>query len=237
MSEYKPLILMVEDNPDVLRLNSRALRRAGYEVACAETLAQAEAALAERAPDVAVLDILLPDGNGLEWLPRLKELSDGPVLFLSSKNEHTDILAGIRAGGDDYLPKPYMLEELLVRVEALWRRERLHREKTMRLVAQGAESVIERGPLRLDALSGVAYLNGEDLLLNAKEFALLLLLARSEGRYLSAGTLYEIAWGQPMAGDSSAVKVTLSRLRKKLEGSGFCIGVRRGDGYILMPEE
>ncbi len=124
MNEYTPLILMTEDNKDVLRLNSRALLRVGFCVICAETLAETEKALSTSVPDIIILDILLPDGSGMDFLPRLRELSRAPVLFLTSLQEHEDMLRGLEAGGDDYMTKPYRLDELIARVNVLWRREK-----------------------------------------------------------------------------------------------------------------
>ena len=235
MGDYKPVVLMVEDNQDVLRINSRALTRAGCEVECAETLEGARCVLAACMPDVIVLDILLPDGNGLEFLPELREQTDAPVLFLSSMNAHSDVLDGIGAGGDDYITKPYMLDELIARVAALWRREELHREKSRASLAEaGRSQQIAYGPLELDIYSMRAHADGRDLQLTYKEFLLLLVLLRHVGQTLDKETIYRQAWGAEMANDSQALYTAISRLKKKLGG---CVGIKltavRHTGYRL----
>lgn len=237
MNETGPLILIVEDNREVLRLNSRALKRAGYRVRCAETLAGTITELEMSPPDIIILDILLPDGNGLDFLPSLRDICDSPVLFLTSLKEHGDMLRGIAAGGDDYMVKPYRLNELLVRVNALWRRERRYREKLRQRAASPAP-IIERGPLRLDTLAFRAYFHGEDVGLKPKEFALLLLLVTNEGKPLSGQSLYEAVWRLESNGDTRTIWAHISKLRAKLDmdasGNSLSITFVRGSGYCFQ---
>jgi DNA-binding response OmpR family regulator len=182
-----------------------------------------------------VLDILLPDGDGLEFLPEYSALYDAPVLFCSSRNEDRDILRGLEAGGNDYLPKPYNVDILVARVKALWRREQGSREKIHRaLAARTPERIIERGPLRLDILAGRAYVDGEDAGLKPKEFALLLMLVQNEGRVVSAKELYETVWDMPANDDTRTIWPHISKLKKKLalnEASPLSLEAIYGTGY------
>lgn len=228
--EREKTILLVEDNEHLNRINSRALQLAGYRVLTALTLARAREWLAEEEPDAIVLDILLPDGNGVDFCREIRERTPAPILFLTSVAGVEQALEGLRAGGDDYLNKPFHMELLLARIEAFWRRDAIRQR------VKPADTV-EHGPLRLDRISGTASLNGRDMLLTGREFSLLLLLMQNEGKTLSPGYLYQTLWNQPLAGDPNAVKIAVSRLRKKLEGSGFGIAVKRGEGYRFGLED
>jgi DNA-binding response OmpR family regulator len=117
----KGIVLLVEDNPQILDINRRVLEDEGLTVLTAATLAEARQRLAIAAPDVVVLDIMLPDGSGLDFLPELRKACASPVLFLTAKVERDDILAGLRAGGNDYITKPYDIEEFQVRVTSFLR--------------------------------------------------------------------------------------------------------------------
>lgn len=220
-------ILMVEDNVNVLHLNRSVLERQGYTVFCAESLREARDLLIKHPGiDVAVLDIMLPDGNGLDFAGEVRQAVGCPVLMLTSRRSHNDIVEGLTGGADDYLTKPYRIEELSARIKSLL----IKREKTPVRVA-------ERGPLSLDIPSGRAFLHGDDLLLQPREFAVLLTLMQHENQLLTAESLYETAWNLPGTGDVSAVKTTVSRLRKKLGGSGFSIEFERGGGYCFRRED
>ena len=215
-------ILMVEDDRDIMRLNRGLFHNAGYEVLEAETVAATVEILRNRIPDLIVLDIMLPDGSGLELCEKLRKNSnEPPILFLSAKNQPSEMVEGLRAGGDDYLPKPYDLDVLLARVEALLRRSGRIAEK------------LTKGALMLDIMADAASLGGEDMLLTQKEFSVLLLFAQNEGRIISAESLYGKVWKQPMAGDSQSIRTIVSRLRLKLNGSGYDIDSLYKEGYCF----
>jgi DNA-binding response OmpR family regulator len=206
------LILLVEDNEQIQRGNERMLKRRGYAVASALTLAEARRRIAEQTPDAIVLDIMLPDGNGLDFMRelrmrKLKTESSVPILLLTGLTTPEDVVRGLSSGGDDYLAKPYDFNVLVARIEALLRR-------TGRV-----PETLTKGALQLDIIASRAYLDGNDLLLSPKEFALLLLMAQNEGRLLSAEYLSEAIWKQPPAADNGAVKTAVSRLRSKLGDS------------------
>lgn len=217
-------LLLVEDNKEIQKYNKRLFELKGYCVRLAMNLSETKTALAESRPDAVVLDILLPDGNGLDFLRELRKTDDIPVLLLTGLNEQGDIIKGLEHGSDDYLPKPYDFGVLLARVEALLRRASIVPEQ------------IAYGPLTIDLLSGQAFIKGVDMLLTQKEYSLLVLFTRHENRYMSAEYLYEKVWGQLMNKDAGAVKYQVSNLRKKLEGSGYTISTARGEGYCFERE-
>ena len=217
-------ILLVEDNEQIMQGNERLLIRRGYEVITALTLTEARKAIKVQMPDLFVLDIMLPDGSGLDFMAELRQYSQTPVLLLTGLTAPEDIVRGLTAGGDDYLPKPYDFGVLLARVEALLRR------------AQQVPERIQKGRLCLDVAADVATLDGADLLLSQKEFALLLVFMQNEDRIISADYLYEKVWRQPMTGDSNALRSTLKRLRTKLEDSGYCVVLSKGEGYQFEKE-
>jgi len=222
--QNRATILLVEDDPDIMLANREALEMEGYRVLTADTLSAGREAMENENPDLIVLDITLPDGNGLEYCREIRGISGVRILFLSALNTREDSVAGIRAGGDDYLPKPYLIDELLARVEALMRRGKL---------IEMEEPPLRLGALTIDFTPRRALLCGEDLLLKPKEFALLEILARNRDRYTTAKELYEKAWGMDAAGDVRTVKVRVSSLRQKL-GGGFDVESSRGEGYRLI---
>ncbi|MDR1539972.1 MAG: response regulator transcription factor [Clostridiales bacterium] len=225
----KPAILLVEDNKAILAANQRIFTGAGYAVYTAETLARAWEIIEENPPDVIVLDILLPDGNGLDFIRQIRAVTIAPVLLLTSLDDRDDRLAGLRAGGDDYITKPYDVAELRERVAAFLRREALHRGKP-------AAETVTCGPLTLNVVLKRAFVAGEDMLLAPKEFELLYYFLKNEGKILSADEIYKAVWVQPDIGDLNPLRATISRLRKKLgndKTGAFSIEAFRGEGYLF----
>lgn len=218
-------ILLVEDNQQLNAINRRALQRAGYRVLTALSLREAEKHLQNYAPDAIILDIMLPDGNGVEFCRKIRQHIAAPILFLTSVSGYEQTLAGLAAGGDDYLHKPFDLDMLLAKVAAFLRRDEIAGR-----VRTPDRSVV-RGALVLDTVAAQAFLEGKDMLLSPKEFALLLLLVRREGETLSAETIYMDVWKQPLFGNTNSLKVAMSRLRKKLDRSDLQITSVRGEGY------
>ena len=215
------LILLVEDSEDVQDLNKSMLEDEGFDVDTVMTLAEARAFIERRIPDAIVLDIGMPDGNGLDFLREFREVSKIPVLLLTGFGEDTDVIKGYESGCNDYLPKPYTFGVLLARLKSL---------------LQSAERVpehIKRGALSLDVQSGQAFVNDKDLLLTQKEFFLLLLFIQHEELTMNAEYLYNKVWGQPMNKDTQAIKKAIYRLRSNLEGSGYTITSTRRKGYTF----
>lgn len=217
-------VLLIDDNIGVLDANSQVLAHDGYTVLSATTLAEARKLLMSAAPDVVVLEVMLPDGNGLDFMQELRKLSTAPVLFLTTKDKPEERMAGLLAGGNDYITKPYDIYEFRIRVKNFIYLLREARDYT---------STIAIGSLKLDTVAQHAFLDGENLGLAPKEFALLNLLVKNKNITLSTEYLYEKAWGQPICGDTYSVKKAVSKLRLKLENSEFSISTHRGSGYCL----
>jgi len=215
-------ILLVEDDSHIMKINRTALTMSGYRVLEADTVARGRALFVKEKPDLILLDIMLPDGDGLRFCEELRGNSGVPILFLSALGRTAEIVKGLEAGGDDYLPKPYDLNVLIARIEALLRRAR-----------NKPESVLKRESLTLDLVSQCVVINGESTLLSPKEFAVLLYFMRNEERQVQAAELYQAAWGQPMGNDPGALKATIVRLRKKIRAADFDIISIRGIGYCF----
>jgi len=211
MSEQNPLILMVEDEQDLARLNARFLKRKGYEVIVAHTAAEARKLFAENEPDLFVFDVELPDGDGFSLCEEFRQDTDAPVLFLTGMAETKDKITGLRSGGDYYITKPYDNDELAVVVESLLRREEQMRKKIAEI------SVIERGPLTLKTQEGKAYMNDVNVGLTSKEFAILVLLIQNEEKGLSNETIYKTVWEMDMGTDTGVIRKHISTIRKKLD--------------------
>lgn len=216
-------ILLVEDDRAVLEGNRRLLEAEGYRVSAADSIAAARRRLPNGPPDLAVLDILLPDGSGLDLCRELRAATPVPVLFLTSLADRKQVVDGLRAGGDDYLTKPYHREELTARVGALLRRVELLR---------ACPESLELAHLRLDLIRQCAYWRERDLLLKPKEFQILALLMKNRNRCTTAEELYTGAWGQT-AIDTRTVASHISTLRLKLKQAGCELDVEhiRGRGY------
>ncbi len=216
-------ILLVEDNPHIMEINREALTMEGYAVLEVTSGKGCMNALRTHDADLIVLDIMLPDSDGLTLCRQIKARYDIPILFLSALGENEQIIEGLRTGGDDYLPKPYDIGVLLARIEARLRASR----RRKRFVSDGS--------LRLDTLSMIAYHEGDDLGLTQKEFLLLLTLLHNPGRALEKEELYRRVWGTDPGpgGDVSAMHTALSRLNHKLEETGRRVVYQRGEGYRL----
>jgi len=216
------VILLVEGDSHCTAINRKALTLCGYCVSEAASIREAKVLFKQEKPDLIVLDVMLPDGNGLALCKEIRRKDKSvPVLFLSALGQPQEVVAGFKAGGDDYLAKPYDVEVLVARVEALLRR-------TTRM-----PETLLKGALKLRITSDEAFVNGENLNLSQKEFSLLFIFVQCENQTLSVAHLYEKVWGQPMGDDNRSLKTILSRLRGKLEGSGYTIISERGEGYCF----
>lgn len=216
-------ILLLEDDRSLLRAVRGVLELEGYTVLACATVAEARRAVWEQTPGLMVLDVLLPDGNGVEFCREYRAAYGGgtPVLFLTALGQQQDILAGYEAGGADYLVKPFDLQILLLKIQAL-------------LASRAAADSIVVGPLRLDGRLRAAYLDGEDLLLTPKEYAVLEYLARNRSGYVKARELYEAVWGMEAQGERT-VRQHIGELRKKMGGrQGVDILSQWGEGYRLV---
>jgi two-component system OmpR family response regulator len=222
-------VLVVDDEATLSELLSMALRYEGWDVRTAADGATAVRIAREHRPDAVVLDVMLPDFDGLEVLRRMRaEAPEVPVLFLTARDAVEDRVAGLTAGGDDYVTKPFSLEELVARLRGLLRRSR------MTAVAQGSELVV--GDLVLDEDSHEVR-RGDDLIeLTATEFELLRYLMRNPKRVLSKAQILDRVWNYDFGGQSNVVELYVSYLRKKIDaGRAPMIHTVRGAGYVLKP--
>jgi two-component system OmpR family response regulator len=222
-------VLVVDDEAALAELLSMALRYEGWDVRTAADGAAAVRAAREHRPDAVVLDVMLPDVDGLEVLRRLRaEASEVPVLFLTARDAVEDRVAGLTAGGDDYVTKPFSLEELVARLRGLLRRSR------MTAARHGSELVV--GDLVLDEDSHEVR-RGDDLVeLTATEFELLRYLMRNPKRVLSKAQILDRVWNYDFGGQSNVVELYVSYLRKKIDaGRAPMIHTVRGAGYVLKP--
>jgi len=216
-------VLLVEDNDKLNDANSRALELRGYEVYTALTLEKARQHLLWLEPDVILLDVMLPDGNGFDFCKEIREATTAHILFLTAKTSHEDMVRGMRSGGDAYITKPFHPEEMLVKVEAAMRRRR----------TEGI-SIIKKGSLALNILAMQAFDNGNSLRLTPIEFSLLLLFVKNEGHPLSAEYIYETVWKVPIVKNKNALQTAISKLRRKIESTGCIITAQRDHGYTFQ---
>jgi len=213
-------ILCVEDETKILYTNQRMLTADGYNVLTAENLAGARAHLENTTPDAIVLDIMLPDGNGLDYLQELRAAGCKiPIIMLTAWNRSNNIAHGLDLGANDYIGKPFEYEVLLSRIKALFRN-----------IEQIPEYIV-RDTITLKVRSMEVCIGNDRIKLPPVEFFLLQLLIESEGKDLKAEYLYEKVWGADMLDNPAAVKSAVSRLRKKLDSSGYTIGTAYGVGY------
>lgn len=216
-------ILIVENDLEASRLESEIFVKQGYCVLVANTIGRGLNLFAWDRPDLIIADITLPDGCGLEFCKEIRGRSGIPVLFKEEDDTKDEIVRCLKAGGDDYLPKPYDDGVLLAKVEALLRRNRF-----------AGYADLSFGSISFSITSGRAFLGNEDMMLSPKEFALLRFFVLNENKTVSAKQLYEAAWGQPMAGSNRALISAISRLRGKIEGLGYEIEAERGVGYRFI---
>lgn len=230
MDETKETILIIDDNEDVLRFTKRMFLRNDYNVLTAENIEETKKILAENSPDILILDILLPDGNGLDALPELKELTTAPVLLLSNLSEPKDVVKGLMDGGDDYMRKPYDLEELLARTVTLLRKEKKY-------LYNSNKPMINYGDLTLDLVNIRAFYGTQDLELTLRDFSLLAILVQHKDSIISSEELYSSAWGMDVHDETRAVRKQISRLRIKLEDKSdgkVSIISEYGKGYRII---
>jgi len=234
MSEYKHLILMVEDDEDVALLNTRLLKRSGYEVLVAYSVSEALKCLIGNKPDLFIVDVELPDGDGFDLCVEFRKISDAPVMFLTGRKLPADRLTGMSLGGDYYITKPYDRSEFLGMVKVLLAKAGLSRDKFSKAVEEA--TVIKRGRLTLDIRCGKAFVDGCDRELTQKEFAILLLLIQNENKEMSAKHLYEKVWNTPMNDDPAALQKHILRIKKKLDADNaddFAIVTLYGRGFAF----
>ncbi|MCL2056734.1 MAG: response regulator transcription factor [Oscillospiraceae bacterium] len=222
-------ILLVEDNAIIMDSNREYLRFQGYDVYTAPNIREAQSMIESRQIDLIILDIMLPDGSGIDFCAKMRKQLDIPVLFLTCLDDDASLVAGLKSGGDEYMTKPYSLAALAARVQALLRRVRIDRS---------SEKSFVLGNLLVDCGKRRVYLGDSDAMLTPKEFEVLLLLARDPGREFTAEEIYSRVWGDEIF-DSRTVIVHISSIRKKLrmdDESPIIIATERRKYYSLRIE-
>jgi two-component system response regulator MprA len=217
-------LLVVDDDPKITNMLRRALRAEGYEVRTANDGSEGLARVRERQPDLVVLDILMPGLDGLTVCRRLREESDVPILILTAKDETADRVQGLDSGADDYLVKPFALDELLARIRALLRRRELREPRVLRF-----------SDLALDLTSRIATRGERTIELTTREFELLAYFMRHPREVLTQEQILERVWAGQFDAESNVLHVYIGYLRSKLEAGGEprLIHTVRGVGYVL----
>jgi len=224
-NERRARVLIVEDHDETRELLVRVVERAGHQVDCAADVRGARSRLLGGGYDAVVLDWMLPDGSGLDLCRAMRAVRDTtPVLILTARGEVGERVEGLDAGADDYLRKPFAMAELLARLRALLRRE-----------ARPTEPAVRRGALEIRRRERRVLLHGRPIVLTAREFAILELLARAGGNPVSRTDILEALWGEATGSAGASLEVLMSRLRHKLStpGIGDPIRTHRGIGYAL----
>ncbi|MBE9404773.1 response regulator transcription factor [Brachybacterium sp. p3-SID1565] len=230
--EYEARLLVVDDEPNIRDLLATSLRFAGFEVFTAATGNEAIQAATEHQPDLVVLDVMLPDMDGFTVTRRLRDRGEQyPILFLTARDETKDKVAGLTVGGDDYVTKPFSLEEVVARIRAVLRR-------THGGADPAVESALVVGDLRLDEDSHEVHRGDVVIDLSPTEFKLLRYLMLNAGRVVSKTQILDHVWDYDWSGEVGIVESYISYLRRKIDVVGEpMIHTKRGIGYVLRAAE
>ena len=228
-------VLVVEDSPDIARLVQRSLLLEGYEVDVAHDGRTALSVVRDTPPDLIVLDLMLPDIDGMEICRRVRAMEAAygqpplPILMLTALDSVPDRVSGLDAGADDYVPKPFAITELLARVRSLLRRSRAPEVRPQQ------REVLTYGDLTLDPGARTVFRGEREIPLTAKQFDLLAALMEHPNQVLPYDTVMQRVWGSQFRGESNVLAVTVSTVRKALEEAGEprLIQTVRGVGYVL----
>ena len=231
----KPQILVVEDDAAIGNLIATTLETQNYQYHRASTGAGAVLDALSYRPDVMLLDLGLPDMDGVDIIKKIRDWSNLPIIVVSARSEDGDKVAGLDAGADDYLTKPFSVDELLARLRVALRRVRYDSQRK-----RDEASVYENGGLRIDYAAGCAYRDGEEVHLTPIEYKLLCLLAKNTGKVLTHNYILNEVWGSPAASDTPSLRVFMATLRKKLEadpGHPQFIQTHIGVGYRMIQQK
>ena len=226
-----PVVLVVEDDIPVRNLIVTTLKTHEYRYLTAKNGAEAVMAASSPNPDVVFLDLGLPDMDGIEVIRQIRSWSNMPIIVISARSEDSDKIEALDAGADDYLTKPFSVEELLARLRVTIRRLSL-------MASEGADrSVYTNGRLTIDYAAGIACLGGEELKLTSMEYKLLCILARNTGKVLTHKYITQNIWGRSWDNDIASLRVFMTTLRKKIEpepGAPKYIQTHIGIGYRML---
>ncbi len=230
----KAVILVVEDDAAVRNLMAVTLQTQDYQYRVARNGGEAMIELTTHQPDIMLLDLGLPDMDGIDIIHKVRTWSAMPIIVISARSEDGDKVEALDAGADDYLTKPFSVDELLARLRVALRR--LHVQQP----AGGDSAVYENGSLRIDYAAGCAYLNGGEIHLTPIEYKLLCLLAKNTGKVLTHNYILKEIWGNYTASDVGSLRVFMAMLRKKLQAGNDAqpfIQTHIGIGYRMLKAE
>lgn len=225
----KPIALVADGDSSVLRFIRANLRAIGYEVASAVTGAEVLTRFAEVKPDILIVDSMIPEINGIEICHKIRDISEAPIILISAKSEIQDIVEALNAGADDYISKPFAIEELLARINAIMRRVRNN-------ITQTQADKIKLGNLIIDLSQRQVIINGQSAHLTPTEFKLLIHLANNVDKVISHNELLISIWGEEYEDCTHYLRVSIGRLRQKIEidpGNPEYIVTCSGVGYML----
>ena len=220
------LIYIVEDDQNIREIESFALKNSGYTIMDFECAKDFYHQLAEKVPDCILLDIMLPDEDGLEILKKIRSIPDTrkvPIMMITAKTTELDIVKGLDLGADDYITKPFGIMELISRVKALLRRS----------MNMEDEKFLSAGDIFLDGEKHMVYVKDEPIDLTFKEYELLKLLIQNQGIVMSRDVIMERIWGIDFEGESRTLDVHIKTLRQKLKNAGTLIKTVRYVGYMI----
>lgn len=227
----KPLILIVEDDKPVRNLISLTLESQQYRQLAVETGSAAVLASLSQKPDIMILDLGLPDLDGVEIIKKTRAWSQLPIIVVSSRSDDADKIEALDAGADDYLTKPFSVDELLARIRVALRRVQFMQEHSA-----FSDSVFENGRLKIDFAAGCVYVSEEEIHLSPIEYKLLCLLAHNVGRVLTHNLILKEVWQNTLPNDTPSLRVYMATLRKKIEAplGQKLIQTHVGIGYRMM---
>ena len=229
---YKPKVLIIEDDPAIMSLMRTTLEAHNYLFHTAKTGTEALLEATSYNPDVIFLDLGLPDMDGITIIHRIREWSSVPIIVVSARSEDRDKVEALDAGADDYLTKPFSIEELLARLRVALRRSTSDSASTI-----DHSPVYTNGDLTIDFSAGCAMLNGQEIHLTPIEYKLLCVLARNTGKVLTHNFILKEVWGSMLAADTSSLRVYMATLRKKIEKNPAApeyIQTHIGIGYRMI---
>lgn len=232
MPAKKTTILAADDDPQLLRLITRNLQLEGYDVLAASDGQQALELIENNAPDLVLLDVMMPRMDGFTVCYRVREFSSVPIIIITARGQDQDKVRGLDLGADDYLTKPFSVDELLARVRAVIRRSQF----TAREFTQGLRATTATGSLVIDYSQHIVTLNGHEIALTPTEYRIISYLAQNVGRVVTQDLLLEHVWGPEYLGESHMLQVNINRLRHKLEVDAtqpHYILTKVGVGYSL----
>ncbi|GHO80232.1 DNA-binding response regulator [Ktedonobacter sp. SOSP1-85] len=232
MAAKKTTVVTADDDPRLLRLVSRSLELEGYEVIATQDGAQALQAVETRMPDLVLLDVMMPKLDGFMACTRIREFSTVPIIVMTARGQDKDKVLGLDLGADDYLTKPFSVDELLARIRAVLRRTSFATTE-----GKGMQATTKIGELTIDYAQHLVKRGATDIVLTPVEYRLFAYMAQNVGRVLTHDQLLEHVWGSEYLGESHMLQVNVNRLRQKIEPTPSqprYLLTRIGIGYLLV---